>query len=443
MFTVANGQILDLNGKPWAGAGLNVNVEQCPEAQEWMLKLFPGTRFVRMPFHGYTSPSDGGLQAFVKWATAQQIVVKLEDHTGISKPPYTGAQLAAQLAWYKAIAAAFKDNPWVWFGSPNEPGPDDRSAVSNQHKQVYDAIRGTDNQTIIAMCLPGGGNPGTIGVAGGMTASLYATMKAVVWDLHQYGWLSGKSTNQATVNAALAGEASKGTGIAAAQSIRSADGIMPVIIGEYGDSTDGATKDANGDQVITAVSNSGLVSAAWAWRPGGKADILTVAGSAQNGPTLTDPFGKRIAAVIAAAANRVTTGPAAPPTHIMASPDYTTLTTKDAPTQITTTTGQHYQLIAANGGQIAVNGAPDTRTKNVAKVVFYNGLVYQTNTDGGWWSQASSAEGWQPTTAPPAAPAVVTTQSLTGEVDLVAGKIQSIVTDLAALRVLAATLIKS
>lgn len=440
MFTTANGVILDPNSRPWVGAGINVNVEQAAEAQEWMLKLFPGTRFVRMPFHGYTSPSDADLKAFIAWAAAQQIVTKLEDHTGISKPPYTGAQLNDQLAWYRAVALAFKDNPWVWFGSPNEPGPDDRSAVSNQHKQVYDAIRGQGNNTIIALCLPGGGNPGTIGVAGGMVASIYSGMKSVVWDLHQYGWLSGMSTDQATVNAALAGNPAKGTGIAAAQTIRSADGVMPVIIGEYGNSTDGATVDGNGNQVIKAVSDSGLTSAAWAWRPGGKADILTNAGG-KDGPTLTDPFGKQIAAVIAAAANRTSTGPAVPPTHIIPSPDYATLTTPGAPTQLTNTIGEHYQLITANGGQVAVNGTPDATTKNVVKIEAYNGLIYQTNTDGGWWSQASSAEVWQPTSAPPAPPPVVTVQSLTGEVDLVAGKIQSILTDLGTLRGIAIKLV--
>jgi hypothetical protein len=124
-----------------------------------------------------------------------------------------------------------------------------------------------------------------------MTPSSYASMTNIVWDLHFYGWSANYSTDQATVTAALLGSVSAGQGIAAAQTITSADGLVPVLIGEYGNSTDGENIDANWIQVITAVTTSGYGSAAWAFDPG-VADVLVSGGS------LT-PYGQMVAQYIA------------------------------------------------------------------------------------------------------------------------------------------------
>ncbi len=143
------------------------------------------------------------------------------------------------------------------------------------------------------MELMGGGNPGTIGAGFGMTPATYASMTNIVWDLHFYGWAANYSTDPATVSAALIGSASSGTGILAAQTIPSADGLVPVLIGEYGDSTDGQTIDANASQVISAVESSGYGCSAWEDSPStGGADILV-----SNG-VLTS-YGQTVAAFIA------------------------------------------------------------------------------------------------------------------------------------------------
>jgi hypothetical protein len=93
----------------------------------------------------------------------------------------------------------------------------------------------------------------------------------MVWDVHYYGWLSGYSTSQTTVSSTLSGVASE------TQQLTSADGKVPVIIGEYGNSTTGMTVDANGSQVVTAVQSSGLGSVAWAWGAGNPGDIRATA----------------------------------------------------------------------------------------------------------------------------------------------------------------------
>ena len=100
-----------------------------------------------------------------------------------------------------------------------------------------------------------------------MTPSAYAGMTNIVWDLHYYGWVSGYSTSQSAVNQSLA------SSVNAAQTITSADGKVPVVIGEYGPATDGQNTDANANQVLQAVQGSihhrrDGWTMAWGWSSG-------------------------------------------------------------------------------------------------------------------------------------------------------------------------------
>jgi hypothetical protein len=116
------------------------------------------------------------------------------------------------------------------------------------------------------------------------------------------------------VNVALQGSASSASGIAGAQTIKSADGTVPVIIGEFGNSTTGGAIDPNGDQVINAVTQSGLGYLAWGWNPDPEGDQLT------SGGQLTS-YGQQIASAIqtssggstACAVSAVPTAETAPP----------------------------------------------------------------------------------------------------------------------------------
>jgi hypothetical protein len=308
-FRVSNGLILDPDGKPFRARGINLYEDQMSAVSTSasvtpLLTLFPGTNFVRVASYPQHNHPPSYYAPFVAQLSAKGIVVLFEDHSGISKPPYTGAALSAELAWYSAMAAAFKNNPFVWFGTFNEPGNGtDLAAIATQEAAIYNAIRGAGSNTIILMELPSGGNPGLIGIQskgydgkGPMTPSLYASMTNIVWDLHQYGWGSKYSLDPAVVKAALWGSVAACSGVLAAQSIRSADGLVPVIIAEFGNSTDGATLDANGAIVCQTVGTCGLGFAAWVWALiGPYQDVLTSYGQ------LTD-YGKQIAGLIAKAA---------------------------------------------------------------------------------------------------------------------------------------------
>jgi hypothetical protein len=276
-FSVAGGQIIAPNGQPFVARGIDISTSNTgPD----VLAMFPGINFVRLPT-GRPYPSASDLQPLVTMLTGAGVVVELEDHPWPEVAPYAGPDLDEETTWYASLASAYASNPYVWFGSMNEPQTAygaAEAAISTQEAAIYGAIRGAGSGTIVMMELMGGGNPGTIGAGFGMTPATYASMTNIVWDLHFYAWVAGDSSDPATVSAALIGSASAGQGVAAAQTIPSADGTVPVRIGEYGNSTDGQNIDADWVPVIDAVTGSGYGSAAWAWDPG-VADVLVSHGS--------------------------------------------------------------------------------------------------------------------------------------------------------------------
>jgi hypothetical protein len=115
---------------------------------------------------------------------------------------------------------------------------------------TYNAIRNTGNNNPILLEPSGTRPPGYGGtpLQSGMNPADYAKMTNVIWDPHCYGYQSSYDTNQADVNANVKAM------ITASQTIRSANGLVPVIIGEYGPGTD-----PNGMQEVSAVIKAGSV----------------------------------------------------------------------------------------------------------------------------------------------------------------------------------------
>ena len=268
-FRVAHGHIIGPDGVPLIARGVNLYDFQMYEAANSLAHVFPGMNFIRINIHSYDNPKS--YQLFVERMTAKGIVVEFEDHPnagGGQGTIYTGDQLAAETSWYASMAAAYKDNPHVWFGTFNEP-PTTGGSLSQWQQMTYDAIRRAGNQNPILLQVSGS-RPKNLNAA--LDPPTYGNMTNVIWDVHIYGYQSDYSTDPITV------EANMDAMFAAAQRIKSADGTMPVLVGEYGPSTDGTIDDPNGTQVVAAVINGGrsnrFGSAAWAWNPGGKADHL-------------------------------------------------------------------------------------------------------------------------------------------------------------------------
>ena len=297
-FHVSDGQIIGPDGSAFIARGVDILQGNEPSVSTLESDL-PGINFVRYAIYDYADPS--ALSAFVNSLTSQGIVVELEDHTnstgtnagGSEGTIYTGQQLTTELNWYSSVGSGFKDNAYVWFGTDNEPsetdssGNTDPAALSTWQEETYNAVRDTGNTSPILLEANSSGASGT---NVGYTASDYAGMTNVVWDVHYYGWVSGYSTDQSTVSSTLSDM------IAGAQQITSADGTIPIIIGEYGNSTDGSTIDANASEVITAVQDSGYGSAAWGFADWNADGLLSSSGGLSS-------YGQEVAAFIAAGAS--------------------------------------------------------------------------------------------------------------------------------------------
>lgn len=312
-FSVSGGKIIGPNGQPWFGRGVNtgygLNADQstmntlCPtSACTPLVSTFPGINFIRFTMF-QTYPDPNIYANWVAWTKALGIVTVFENHQN-NNLVYTGSQLTTESNWYAAMAARYKDEPYVMYESINEPGNND----SPQQVATQNAIRGAgSNQIVIHQAGVGGGNPGTVGAgcSNGLNASSYSSMTNIVWDLHSYNWTSNMSTDQPTVDAALLGSVAGCKGILGAQSIRSADGLVPVIIGEFGNSTNGADIDAGGVQTVAAVLKSQDISGyqAWAWAPGGSGDVML--NSINGGQNNLTAYGKQVADAIKAGAAQV------------------------------------------------------------------------------------------------------------------------------------------
>jgi hypothetical protein len=302
------------------------------DAANQVLALFPGLNFVRLTVTDYQSPDT--YAAFVNTMTSHGIVVEFEDHTssdgvdggGGRGVMYTGQLLTNELNWYSSVARTFASNPYVWFGTDNEPsvtdpisGQRNPAMLSSWEQQTYNAIRSTGNNSPIIMEFPGGGYPDGGSVAGyGMDPNVYAPMSNVIAGIHLYGWSSNFLPDQQAVNTALAELVQGG------QSMTTLDGHVPVILDEYGISTEGAVNDANGTLVLQAAQHSNLVigGAAFTWNAGG-ADSLT------DGQGHLTPYGQEVAQWIASGSQSGAATAPAPTGAMVSQSDVSTLAMSD------------------------------------------------------------------------------------------------------------------
>jgi len=284
-FYVANGEIYDQDGHWYRAKGINVGDNNIANQ---VLQLFPGINFIRFASGEMQSPS--WFTNFVNVMTSAKVVVEIEWHPW---PLINASVRNDEAQWYKSLAQAFMNNPYVWFGTMNEPQGGD---ISGEHVNVYNAIRGTGSDTMLLMeAGVGAGNPGQTGPAV-LNKADYTNMYNVAWDLHFYGWASGFSTDQNKVNSVLLGCTGCGTGILSAQEITCKTGKIPVLNAEFGVSTSGDAFDANQNQDVYAVTQWAIQNnytrgfSGWHWN----ADPYN---ALQNNGVLTN-WGKELANAI-------------------------------------------------------------------------------------------------------------------------------------------------
>ena len=340
-FTAKNNQILDPSRNVWSGRGLDLGNGDWSTAvtnakAQPLTTLFPNINFLRFAVslgsctYDFTGNLPAQYDSYISAVTALGIVVLVENHAypqtasdGVTScSVQTGTQLTAEEGWYAAWAKYYLKNPYVWFGTPNEPvwcgGTCSQTPVTTEEAGIYNAIRTTAGSGTVIILEPVGG--GILNYAGTSCSvgyclgpeSSYSTMHNVAWDFHIY---SGSFNNTAftTANTLPNGYQSCGgttTTIctvatmqpqlsqypAVYQEFATADGVAPTIIGEFGPSNIGLTYDTNGLAVIQTVIASGMSGAAWHWgyqseTTSGYSDILV-----DNTGALTTDFGSYVAA---------------------------------------------------------------------------------------------------------------------------------------------------
>lgn len=469
MSVSTSGTNILVNGSPVQLRGINIYWDGggalTDAGAQAVLNEFPGLTGLRVNCFDYPAPAT--MAPYVNALTAAGVVVEIEDHN--YPTCLTGSALTTSKNWYASCASYFLNNPNVIFGTQNEPDTSSgNAAVDTQISTIYNAIRGTGNNTLILLC-PVGGWAGQ----NYLNPSVYANMTNVAWDLHFYAWeeIPANSTNEPD---AVSGLNAK---IAQLTSVRN----LPVVIGEYGVSAGVIVgDDVGGPQVVQAVDQSGLSSFAWAWTSG-NASLPLLLNSTSGDPSqgLTANFGVPVAAFIAAGqplpgggtggggalsgtfispgvgsftsgSNVYTLSPAgavmangsAVPggggTSLMAllggvvyaqdgaSKNWYTLTGTQffaasvSPSGATVTSPSGFIVLnpttivtlTSGGGQIACNGSVDSITHNVTLLLTYNGALWQ-QASSGWYSYNGTPGAWTgpttdprgPTTVAPGAPA--------------------------------------
>ena len=226
------------NGQAWVPKGMNVDLSDALQNLQGIEKNYPGTNFVRLVTVA-DRDSVSSIAPVVQAYTAKGITVEIEDHGDSQGGGNTG--------WYSSVASTFKNNPYVFLETPNEPSA--ANTVQNQIN-IINAIRATGFSNPIGIQPIGGWDESNIPqVAGAVgTSNLYVTP-------HVY--YNGTDPNGAA-------------GFVQAVITQAAQNGMYSIIDEFGNALDGFTLDPLGASDVQAVIAANLAGKAGAaiWAAG-------------------------------------------------------------------------------------------------------------------------------------------------------------------------------
>ena len=310
LFKVSEGKIIAPDGSEFIARGINIynstfypndSPNKGAEAVNKIVALFPKINMIRFAyqdddsnnlFWSSTALTDTLLSSFIESATARRIVVLVEDHSTIGNFTWTQRQINT----YKTLATRYKDNPYVWFGTENEPDSTNREGIVQNMRATYDAIRSTGNNNIVCILSRGGGYtediltyanyiqggavPNYPNSGPGAGAANVTPMRNVIWDMHFYMWANPEASVAEVENTLWNGIDTQWGPFAGINVYhngpKSADGIIPVIVGEWG-------LDWAGNNVLTVILKTGSApypvgNLAWNWSAGNP-DILVSDGA--------------------------------------------------------------------------------------------------------------------------------------------------------------------
>jgi Cellulase (glycosyl hydrolase family 5) len=211
-FHVQNGQIIAPNGQTFIARGIDLHSDNLAVAAAQVPSQFPGINLIRATPRDYESlPDPSSFADAVNSLTALGIVIEFTDYgnslgTGSGGGQgyiYTGSLLDTENAWYSAMASFYINNPYVWFGTNNEPSvvyPDGNvystgpNSLAAWQSATYNAVRSTGNNNPIFLEVSGdavgnfrngAGSP----LMSNTDPSYIAPMTNVIWDPHVYPYM--------------------------------------------------------------------------------------------------------------------------------------------------------------------------------------------------------------------------------------------------------------
>jgi mannan endo-1,4-beta-mannosidase len=276
-----NGSDFVIRGVSVAGPGLQ---QKRPTVQDldliadvWKFNLVrAGCSIARHPVSKEVNALDDIVRAF----TAHGLVVLIDprDHLGgyYQDPPKPAASpsLADLIAWYKATAARYRDNPLVWFEVMAGPGSrEDRKVTEpwlETHEAVIHAIRNDASAPNIIVCEgryrgSDAGNNGALPVAQPSSAILaYGPDLSRKYSNLLYGIHMDESWN--------AGEQKLNDFVDRVQ----AEGL-PVFVSEYGNSGWADSTPAS-EAMLSVCKSRRMGRCAWCWYPTDNQQLCAVDG---------------------------------------------------------------------------------------------------------------------------------------------------------------------
>ena len=251
----AGGGFKDPNGQPWNMRGLNAGVQDALQGFGNVLTDYPGLTAIRL---NSGTDSAASIDQVVQEYTAKDVVLEIEDHSGNGD----------NVAWYQQLAQTYKDNPYVFLETPNEP-----SDPNTAQFQI---------QIINAIVTAGFKNPIGLQPIGGYDFSNISTVTGSV----------GTAQIFVTPHIYYGGNDPNGAAAYVQADIQSAQGLgLFPSIDEFGDAEDGYTRDPYGPAVISSVVSANQMGAAgavfWAMDNGNHSDGADSAFLTPDGSQLT------------------------------------------------------------------------------------------------------------------------------------------------------------
>jgi hypothetical protein len=325
-FTISGGQLLR-NGTPFQLLGFALMPDNSPSPPDGatIATQFPGTNFINWASGQNNS---GGYRDFVpasNWFSqvneylAHGLIVMISDYTPGGPNCHVGSDAQGAFNWYAQWATQYANKANVMFTTQNECvnfQNGGSTAITQYMQGVYNAIRNAETTAggvKHVIWMEPANDQQNCSTIGNLDPSIFSTMTNVGWNMHTYPWnypggqqnnCGGSGTALSDYTNALRKEVGLLQGFA-----RSADGVMPVLMGEGGNSTSGPVDDRSINGLYATVnawlSQTGVAGgivgfAAWIHdydaTQEGDSDRLWIVQS----NTLSHPYGTQVAARIAA-----------------------------------------------------------------------------------------------------------------------------------------------